>query len=353
MKISFKAILALTALAVNTPASMSAQTQIEIRHYQAAAGNDAVWVATNAGLMRFDKQSGESKTFSTDKYNYLTAVALSPDGLVTVGGHGTQGVATFDGSEFSALKFDAHAPQNIAALVFADGLWVGATQMALHQNESGWKTYEGPNPVASHYDFHTLAYSEKESRMWVGVQSNTADNKFGYIDAAGLTFIQECTDNVNGLYVQDDGTVILATEKGMRKYADGKFSVLEHPISSIPADCKTVTGEGDVIWFAAGNTLVKGEGTTFKKYVCKKEDGTTDTITSIALDGETVWVTLYNGGLMKLVDGEFANPSAGVEESMAETETSKNDIYDLNGMRIEKPAKGQIYIQGGKKHIGK
>ncbi len=42
MKISFKAILALTALAVNTPASMSAQTQIEIRHYQAAAGNDAV-----------------------------------------------------------------------------------------------------------------------------------------------------------------------------------------------------------------------------------------------------------------------------------------------------------------------
>ncbi len=56
---------------------------------------------------------------------------------------------------------------------------------------------------------------------------------------------------------------------------------------------------------------------------------------------------------MKLVDGEFANPSAGVEESMAETETSKNDIYDLNGMRIEKPAKGQIYIQGGKKHIGK
>ena len=225
--------------------------------------------------------------------------------------------------------------------------------MALHHNEAGWKTYEGPNPVASHYDFHTLAYSEKESRMWVGVQSNTADNKFGYIDAAGLTFIQECTDNVNGLYVQDDGTVILATEKGMRKYADGKFSVLEHPISSIPADCKAVTGEGDVIWFAAGNTLVKGEGTTFKKYVCKKEDGTTDTITSIALDGETVWVTLYNGGLMKLVDGEFANPSAGVEESMAETETSKNDIYDLNGMRIEKPAKGQIYIQGGKKHIGK
>ncbi len=28
-----------------------------------------------------------------------------------------------------------------------------------------------------------------------------------------LTFIQECTDNVNGLYVQDDGTVILATER--------------------------------------------------------------------------------------------------------------------------------------------
>ncbi len=42
---------------------------------------------------------------------------------------------------------------------------------------------------------------------------------------------------------------------------------------------------------------------------------------------------------MKLVDGEFANPSAGVEESMAETETSKNDIYDLNTRVLDNKSK--------------
>ena len=208
--------------------------------------------------------------------------------------------------------------------------------MALHRNESGWKTYEGPNPVASHYDFHTLAYSEKRIKD-VGRRSEQHNGQQIRIHRCSkLTFIQECTDNVNGLYVQDDGTVILATEKGVRKYADGKFSVLEHPISSIPADCKNSNRRGRRDMVRNRQHACKRRRHHVQKIRLQKEDGTTDTITSIALDGETVWVTLYNGGLMKLVDGEFANPSAGVEESMAETETSKNDIYDLNGMRIEK-----------------
>lgn len=349
-----KIITATVLLAAIATSASNASAADEIRHYQAAADNAAVWMATNQGLVRYDKSSGETKTFSTDKFTNITSVAISPEGTVTVGAYGTAGIASFDGAEFSAIKCGDFAPQNIDALAFADGLWAGATQMVLHQTADGWKRFEGPSPVSSNFDFHTLAWSQKESKMWFGVQSSTKDNKFGFIDDNGMTIVP-ATFDVNDLYVQNDGTVVLATEKGMTTYADGKFAILEHPISSIPANCNVVTGRDGELWFAAGNKLVKGipSESKFIAYTYKSQDGSQDTITDVVLDGDNVWVLLSHDGLKKLVDGSFVAPTLGVEEALAEPETDSNDMYDLQGRRIREAAKGQIYIQGGKKLVGR
>lgn len=335
--------LAAMMLAVS---GVSASAERNTRYYQAAVDNDAVWVATSAGLMRYDKSTGEQNTFASQGFNDITAVTVT-DGLVYAGGTGNRGIATFKDNLFSGIDFDTIHTQNVKSIVFADGLWVGASQMILHRlpNEEDEK-FDGPDPTSSFYSFKTLAWSKNDSRMWFGVQSNTKGDKLGYIDGNSLKFIPGSTDNISGLCVLEDGTVVAATEKGMMKYSDGKYTPFEHTVSAMPAECSAVACDGDVIWFAAGNVLVRGEGFSFNKFSCKSVNDN-DAITSIIPDGDTVWVTFLDGGLKKFVNDEFMEPSAEVEALLPDRGHGK--IYDLKGHRVKVPEKGRIYIREGKK----
>ncbi len=337
--------LAAMMLAVS---GVSASGKGNTRYYQAAVDTDAVWVATSGGLMRFDKSTGEQNTFASQGFNDITAVTVA-DGLVFAGGPGYRGVATFKDNLFSGIDFDTIHTQNVKSIVFADGLWVGASQMILHRlpNEEDEK-FDGPEPTSSFYSFQTLAWSKEDSRMWFGVQSNTKGDKLGYVDGNSLKFIPGSSANISGLCVLEDGTVVAATEKGMMKYSDGKYTPFEHTVSAMPAECSAVACDGDVIWFAAGNVLVRGEGFLFNKFSCKSVNDN-DAITSIIPDGDTVWVTFLDGGLKKFVNDEFMEPTTGVEEVLSDK--GCEEIYDLEGRKVRVPEKGRIYVRQGKKYL--
>ena len=203
--------LAAMMLAVS---GVSASGKGNTRYYQAAVDTDAVWVATSEGLMRFDKSTGEQNTFASQGFNDITAVTVA-DGLVFAGGPGYRGVATFKDNLFSGIDFDTIHTQNVKSIVFADGLWVGASQMILHRlpNEEDEK-FDGPEPTSSFYSFQTLAWSKEDSRMWFGVQSNTKGDKLGYVDGNSLKFIPGSSANISGLCVLEDGTVVAALHIG-------------------------------------------------------------------------------------------------------------------------------------------
>ena len=335
--------LAAMMLAVSV---VSASAEEGTFYYQAVVDNDAVWIATSAGLMRCDKSTGEQNTFASQGFDDITAVTVA-DGTVFAGGNGNRGVAVFTDNQFVGFDFGTNLPQNVKSLVFAEGLWAGASQMILHRlPDVGEEKFDGPDPTSSFYNFQALAWSKSDSRMWFGVQSSTKGDKLGYVDGNSLKFIPGSTDNISGLCVLEDGTVLAATEKGMMKYSDGKYSMFEHTVGAIPAKCSAVACDGDVIWFAAGNVLVRGEGYTFNKYTCRSVKDN-DTITSIVPDGDTVWVTLLEGGLMKFVNGEFLEPSAGMETILPDR--GRGETYDLDGRMVKVPEKGHIYIREGKK----
>lgn len=326
---------------------ISAFGQEEVLYYQAAVDNNAVWVATSAGLMRCDKSTGEQNTFASQGFDDITAVTVTEGGMVFVGGNGNRGVAVFTDNQFVGFDFGTNLPQNVKSLVFAEGMWAGASQMILHRFPNvGEEKFDGPDPTSSFYNFQALVWSESDSRMWFGVQSNTKGDKLGYVDGNSLKFISGSGENISGLCVLEDGTVLAATEKGMMKYSDGKYSMFEHTVGAIPAKCSAVACDGDVIWFAAGNVLVRGEGYTFNKYTCRSVKDN-DTITSIVPDGDTVWVTLLEGGLMKFVNGEFMEPSAGMETILPDR--GRGETYDLDGRMVKVPEKGHVYIREGKK----
>ena len=221
--------------------------------------------------------------------------------------------------------------------------------MILHRLPNGEdEKFDGPEPTSSFYSFQTLAWSKEDSRMWFGVQSNTKGDKLGYVDGNSLKFIPGSSANISGLCVLEDGTVVAATEKGMMKYSDGKYTPFEHTVSAMPAECSAVACDGDVIWFAAGNVLVRGEGFLFNKFSCKSVNDN-DAITSIIPDGDTVWVTFLDGGLKKFVNDEFMEPTTGVEEVLSDK--GCEEIYDLEGRKVRVPEKGRIYVRQGKKYL--
>lgn len=310
MKKLFTATIALAAFA----ASMTAAD--DVRHYQMAADANAVWVATSNGLVKYDKRTGATTTFATEKYRNITSVAVSPEGTVTVGCYGNEGVATFDGEEFTAMEFGQQKPQNVMALVYADGLWAGAEQAVFHQTADGWQRIEGPNQLAGNYNFKSLAWSEKDARMWFGaMSSSTQKDNFGYIDNNGLTVVPTETDfDVNDLYVQEDGTVVLATSNGMLTYADGKFDILDYNLKDIPADCSAVAGRGygklSYTWLGAGNSVLRSSPKDFEplRFDYTPADGHIDKVTDIVLDGNFIWVLFEKDGLKRLDNGSFEDP---------------------------------------------
>lgn len=324
-----------------------------VMYRMAAADSEHVWMATNHGLACYDKQSGEITEIPSDTYNDLLSVGVAGDGTVTVGANLTAGIADYADGSFSPVKTGVSGLQNVHSLLYADGLWVGASQMLVHQSGEKWEMIEGPNPFAASYLVDALAYDATSKRLWFGAASTAPDKKLGYIDEEGeMTCIDGSTMDINGIYVKESGTAVLATKVGMLKCEDGVLSPFEHPISSISPDCKAVTGSGENIWFAGGTTLVRGEGTSFKSFNCRNAEEPEDYITSLVADGDVLWFTMAYGGLYCLKDNVIQRPT-GISSVISDIEEGDDALYDLNGCRIQSAAKGQVYICGGKKYIGK
>lgn len=326
-----------------------------VKHYKTAVDSDCVWQATSEGLMQYDKQVGGFKVYSTEKYRDITSVAVAEDGKVAIGGNANTGLALFDNGVFTPIESGAADLQNISAMEYASGLWVGASHKMLHETQNGWATFDSPSPTAANYSFQTLAWSEKDKRMWFGVSSSSTGMKLGYVDDEGMHFIEESNQNVNSIAVQEDGSVIVATDNGMWICRDGKMDAFETPVSAVAAKCTSVAVNGSMVWYGAETDLVvRGENGKFQKYSYKDADSQagTDYIVSIVPDKETVWVTFLYAGLMKFEDGEFVKAASGITNITAESDRENDMVYDIRGIKVKDvDSNSRILIRNGKKYI--
>ena len=328
----------------------AAQTATPIEYKDAVLGTDCVWMATGHGLVRYDKQTGTSETFSSDKYSDITALALSSDGSLSVGCGKGEGVASFADGEFSQIAQPEEPLQNVSAMLYSNGLWVGSSQYLNLHDGNKWQSWQCPYPMSSYCQFDAVAYDDSSATLWFGIDGNTPDKKLGSVTSEGeISYIDKVTYDIYDICVPEPGKLLLATEDGMYQYMDGELSMLEHPISSIPKKCNVVTSQEDVIWFAAGNTLVRGTGYSYRSFECKT-DNDADYITSILPDGDVVWVTLAYGGLYRFTGDSFEQAS-GVDAVIPETELNERDVYFLDGTVNRTPRKGEVYVKNGKKVI--
>lgn len=334
-----------------TSANLFAAENQPVRYRDMAVDNESVWLATNNGLVRFDKATASFETVSSETYTDLTAVAVSPEGLVTVGG-GQCGVATLNDGLFQPVKMDSKNIRNITTLTYENRLWIGAIHHIFHLQNDNWSMLTSPEPLAAFYSFSSFAFDQETESMWFGVSSSTLGNKIGYVDNAGkLNFLEDFTTNVNDIYMSPAGTLYIASDLGMFTCEDGKISFFEHPISAMPSKCFAVTGNAETIWFAAGTTLVRADGNKYQSFTCKPSDDPRDYITKLIPDGDTLWVLTSYGGLVQFHDDMFSEPTAVT--TITEDRPVNGSIYDLYGRCIATPQKGQIYIKDGRKYVGR
>lgn len=340
------------ALAALIPLGAGAQESGELVYRDAAVGNDCVWLAADQGLVRFDKMSGEKTLITSESFTNLTSVTIAPDGKVYAGAYGHAGVATVEDGEFSPIPIEGTGLQNVSALCYGDGLWAGGSHILAKYTTNDWSVYESPNPAAANLQYTSIVYDAETGNTWFGIDTTARDKKLGWVDASGqINFVVDAVQNVNDLAVTGDGTVLLATDKGMMKYAEGALSIFEHPVSSIPQGCSAVGAEGADVYFGAGYTLVKGTGNAFRAYPCREVENT-DHIVSIIPEGNMAWVTFEKGGLYVFCDGVFEIPTA-VEGIIADDIEADTRIYDLRGYQVRNLIPGSIYIRGGKKFVAK
>ena len=348
-----KKLLLTAAVAVAGYAGAKADFEDWMVFNQLAVSEDFVWGATNQGLYRYDKKTGESQVFSNEKMKGLLSVTVMPDGQVAVGAIDDGGIATFNGTDFDVLKFAAaDRPQRVSSIVCHDGIWATCPYTVVHHTGTGSESFlsEMASSTISSYRMTSLIYDEKRWTMWYGA-SGFGLYTFGQFSPTG-GFTQIEAPQVNGLYLGPDGNVYIASSSGMYCYSGGeKAERMNFAEDIVSANCYSVSGSGDMLCFNSYRNLVVGTiGGEFKSY-SNSAVASDDFITSVKADGRYIWVAYYKGGLYLFDNGEFKIANSGVEGVEAEDVEADDAMYDLQGRRLGAPAKGTIYIQGGKKRV--
>lgn len=147
-------LLLLTALVLNAHAQLTDWENYTMNGWirQMTQDGENLWLATNGGLVKYNKQTGEHKLFTHSNSglcsNDLLSVACH-GGKVLVGSN-YDGVSEFDGSTFKTYNV-VNAPfrsnQAFEEVVYdADGnLWLGALWNLYKYDGTNWVEYTQPS----------------------------------------------------------------------------------------------------------------------------------------------------------------------------------------------------------------
>lgn len=337
------------------------QMTASTKYFDLAFDENFVYVATSNGLLVHNKQTGEENIFKSKFEDHVSAVGVSPEGDVYIGCSQNDGLFMFANNDFEKIKTGSVQAFNIASISFGDGLWVGGEYHMLHNSSNGWVEYVAPLPFASHYLYKGLAYDEKNDIMWFGVDSSLGTKEFGYVNSIGEAcyfdisleeFPQWDFYNVNDIYLRDDGTLLLATNRGLIKYENEKCCLVSPVIDKESPAVSAIAGNGDRFWGASQNAVRKYANGEISEYQLEVPEND-DFIIAMQYDGKSLWTLFYLGGLRELDDSLFKTAVVGENKIMIpeNNELTSKKIFDINGNSIIIPQKGQIYIRDGRKII--
>ncbi len=310
---------------------------------------DYLWIATHAGLVKFNKQTGE-ETFYTSENSGLSSNGLrllmkDKENNIWIGTF-NQGINKFDGTTFETVNVqssDNPLNMHVVSMAIDDSgnKWFNS-QMCLNKldgnNQESW-TIPFSCALVVHF-FHPMKF-DKEGTLWMGIHDvyNYHLTKFSDGQVQGIPGFMA---HVNAIEIDDDNNKWLATSWGLIKYDGEEFTVYDF-YGSLQAIKRDLAGN---LWMANGLNLIKFNGNKFNKYevpLLNNHPQLYDLIFCIEPDNEgNVWIGTRTGGLFKFTpEGECLEISlksslapTGIDQLKLNTDTSipeRIEVYDISG----------------------
>lgn len=335
------------------------------------AKNGEIWIGTSSGLIHIDKDNQRTTMLeSNDTVNKIKTIAVDKAGSVWVAMHFTDTCLMKITEKDTVAFLTSNCPvtrNSVTSLTTDENnvLWVGTDNGLLRYDGKEWKNFnEGDNP-AKGANISLLA-TDSKNNLWCGVENK------------GLLYF--------------DGT-------NWEEYNKENSSLPMNLIRSIAVD------KNDRLWIASGEKnmgpefgggLTCFDGKDWKTYDRYNSGLPSNTITSIAFDANgNIWLGTYGNVGVTMFDGKdtwevYSTDNSGIADndiskisidtyrntiwlnslrsrgiSVAQIEgtvngisaikkiSSDGKIYDLSGLKVTHPTKGNVYIRNGRKYIEK
>ena len=333
---------------------------------QMAMDGDNLWLATNAGLVKYNKLTGEHTTYTRFNNGLCSDDLLCVtcrNGKVLVGSDG-DGASEFDGRVFRNYSWYntpfEFRPSVWGVLYDSDGNpWLGGLYYIYKYDGTAWEKYTQPQTQISSWVCYSALKQSTDGTIWFCSNGPNFDGSLGYItkDKEVKTVTTRCCDAYD-MDIDKQGNVWFNDiYNGILCYDGNSTKLFNSKNSPLPEYGKLRThglavDVDDNVWFGCNNLLYKYDGAEFTSYQLPTDARVTD----LLIDGKAIWVATRGNELFRFEDGQFDevpyNTITGMNPSALTTSTPSNShFFDLNGRQLNSKSSKGIYIQNGKKVV--
>ena len=282
---------------------------------QMAMDGDNLWLATNAGLVKYNKLTGEHTTYT--RFNnglcsddLISVTCRNGKGLV---GSYDNGVSEFDGRVFrnyNRYNTPFFTNQSFEEVLYdSDGnLWLGGLYYIYKYDGIAWEKYTQPQALFSSWVAYSALKQSADGTIWFCSNGPNFDGSLGYItkDQEVKTVTTRYCDAYN-MDIDKQGNVWFNDiSNGILCYDGNSTELFNSKNSPLPeyGKLRTLGLAVDVdnnVWFGCNNLLYKYDGAEFTSYQLPTDARVTD----LLIDGKAIWVATRVDGLFRFEDEQF------------------------------------------------
>ena len=299
---------------------------------QMAMDGDNLWLATNAGLVKYNKLTGEHTTYTRFNNMLCSDDLLSVtcrNGKVLVGSD-DNGVSEFDGRVFrnyNRYNTPFFSNQSFEEVLYdSDGnLWLGGLYYIYKYDGIAWEKYTQPQALFSSWVAYSALKQSADGTIWFCSNGPNFDGSLGCItkEKEVKTVVTRCCDAYN-MDIDKQGNVWFNDiYNGILCYDGNSTKLFNSKNSPLPeyGKLKTLGLAVDVdnnVWFGCNNLLYKYDGSEFTSYQLPTDARVSD----LLIDGKAIWVATRGDGLFRFEDGQFERI-----EYTSNTQPTEEDDY--------------------------
>ncbi len=282
---------------------------------QMAMDGDNLWLATNAGLVKYNKLTGEHTTYTRFNNMLCSDDLISVtcrNGKVLVGSY-DNGVSEFDGRVFrnyNRYNTPFFTNQSFEEVLYdSDGnLWLGGLWYIYKYDGIAWEKYTQPQALFSSWVAYSALKQSADGTIWFCSNGPNFDGSLGCItkEKEVKTVVTRCCDAYN-MDIDKQGNVWFNDiYNGILCYDGNSTKLFNSKNSPLPeyGKLRTLGLAVDVdnnVWFGCNNLLYKYDGSEFTSYQLPTDARVTD----LLIDGKAIWVATKSDGLFRFEDGQF------------------------------------------------